>query len=73
MRNNIYIDKINFYQDLLKIIRDYNEDYNAITEYASVYQDILDYQDNEFEDFKSDKEFEDFIKYLKKLIVWGLD
>lgn len=68
-----YIETINYYQDILRVIRDYKEDSFAITEYDSVFQDILDYQDNDFEDFKSNKEFEDFIKYLKELIIGGLD
>lgn len=72
MREN-YIETISYYQDILRVIRDYNEDSFAITEYDSVYQDILDYQENGFESFENAKDFEEYIKYLKKLIISGLE
>ena len=68
-----YIEQIDYLQDILRIVRDKHEDYRAITEYDSVYQDILDYQDNQFKDFKSEKEFSQFIQYLKELIIVGLE
>lgn len=71
-KRNSYIDAINYYQDILRIVRDYNYDFQCISEYDSVYQDILDYQENDFEDFKSYADFEGFIDYLKDLIVGGL-
>ena len=71
-KRNSYIDAIDYYQDILRIVRDYNYDFQCISEFDSVYQDILDYQENEFEDFKSDADFKEFIDYLKDLIIGGL-
>ena len=71
-KRNSYIDAIDYYQDILRIVRDYNYDFQCISEYDSVYQDILDYQENDFEDFKSYADFERFIDYLKDLIIVGL-
>ena len=68
-----YIDTINYYHDILGIVKEYHYDYYSINEYDSVYQDILDYEDNEYEDFKTDKDFVDFINYLKSLIISGLE
>lgn len=68
-----YIDKINYFQEILRVVRDNNEQSLAITEYDSVYQDILDYQENEFKDFKSDDDFIEFLDYLKGLIISGID
>ena len=67
-----YIDKISYYQDILRIVRDKNADYTAITEFDSVYQDILDYQENEFDGWYT-KDFQQFIQYLKELIIGGLE
>lgn len=67
-----YIEIIEYYQDLLRIVRDYHYDYYSISEYDSVYQDILDYQENGFEGWYS-KDFRDFIDYLKKIIVGGVE
>ena len=65
--------KILYYHDILGVVRDYNEDTTAITEYDSVYQDILDYEEDCFNSFESDKEFEEYIEYLKKLIICGME
>lgn len=67
-----YIETINYYQEILEIVRDYNEDSFAITEFDSVYQDILDYQEEEFDGWET-KDFVEFIDYLKKLIIGGLE
>lgn len=67
-----YIDKISYYQDILRIVRDKNSDYTAITEYDSVYQDILDYQEDKFDGWYT-KDFIQFIQYLKELIIGGLE
>lgn len=67
-----YIEIIEYYQDLLRIVRDYHYDYCSISEYDSVYQDILDYQEDNFKGWYS-KDFCDFIDYLKKLIVGGVN
>lgn len=72
MKDN-YIDKINYYHDILKVIRDYHEEPIAITEYDNVYSDILEYQDNDFESFENEKDFIEFIDYLKGLIIGGLE
>ena len=72
MKRDYYIDIIDYYQDILRIIRDKHADYTAITEYDSVYSDILEYQDNDFENWK-EKDFVDFIVYLRDLIVLGLN
>ena len=71
-KRNSYIDAIDYYQDILRVVKDYHYDYLSISEYDSVYQDILDYQENDFEDFKSDADFKEFIDYLKDLIIVGL-
>ena len=68
-----YIDTINYYHDILRVVRDKHADWTAITEYDSVYQDILDYQENDFESFESYKDFQEYIKYLKELIISGLE
>lgn len=68
-----YIDKIDYFREVLRVIRDNNESNLAITEYDSVYQDILDYQENNFEDFKDDSNFIEFLNYLKDLIISGLE
>ena len=72
-KREYYINSISYYQDILRIVRDKHENWKYLTEYDSVYQDILDYQENEFEDFKKEEDFIEFIKYLKDLIICGLD
>ena len=67
-----YIDTINYYQDILRIVRDKHENWQSITEFDSVYQDILDYQENDYEGWYT-KDFIQFIDYLKKLIISGLE
>lgn len=67
-----YINKISYLQDLLRVVRDYNNDFFSITEYDSVYGDILEYQDNNFEDWK-EKDFKEFIEYLKDLIIKDIE
>lgn len=67
-----YIDTINYYHDILRVVRDKHADWTAITEYDSVYQDILDYQEDDFEGWYT-KDFIQFIKYLKELIISGLE
>lgn len=67
-----YIDKINYFQEILKIVRDEKASYDTITEYDSVYQDILDYQENEFDGWYT-KDFIQFIVYLRELIISGLE
>lgn len=68
-----YIDKINYLHDVLKVVRDEHYSSESISEYDSVYQDILDYIENDFESFENLKDFEEYIKYLKDLIITGLE
>lgn len=64
-----YIDIIeNEYKPKIKELRDNLNDYYSISEYDSVYQDILDYEDNRYEDFETKIDFDKFIFYLKKLV-----
>lgn len=72
MREN-YIETINYYHDILRVVRDYKEDPIAITEYDSVYSDILEYEDNDYEQFENEQDYKEFIKYLKELIIIGLE
>lgn len=67
-----YIDEINYLQDLLRVVRDRHEQWDSITEYDSVFQDILDYQENHYEDFETDEELSSFIDYLRLLIIGGI-
>lgn len=67
-----YIDKIDYLKEILKVVRDNNQESFSITEYDSVYADILDYQENNFDGWYT-KDFIQFIDYLKKLIISGLD
>ena len=67
-----YIDYISYLQDILGIVREYHQDYYSVSEFDSVYQDILDYQEDEFEGWYT-KDFTQFIDYLRKLIISGLE
>jgi len=62
------IDEILALHDELRDKRDENEQWDAITEYDCVYSDLLDYEYNQFEDFKNNKELADFKAYLEGLI-----
>lgn len=67
-----YIDEIEYLQDLLAIIRDRESDPTAITDYDSVYADILEYQDNDFDSFEDDNDLYDYVNYLKVLIIGAI-
>lgn len=66
-----YINEIDYLHDLLGIVKDKNCDCFSISEYDSVYQDILDYEEDDFEDWE-EEDFKEFIDYLKDLIITGI-
>lgn len=67
MSKDKYIKEIDEYHDILGMqIERLPYDDGAIHEQESVYQDILDYEEDKFEDW-SEKDFIDFIKYLEHL------
>lgn len=61
-----YIKTIDKYHDILRDLREKHYDYFSITEYDSVYQDILDYEEDHFDGWYT-KDFIQFINYLEKL------
>lgn len=68
MIKNYFINKISkIQQNKLKQKINENYDYYSISEYESVYQDILDYEDNNYENWTL-KDFIEFTRYLKELI-----
>lgn len=65
-----YIDDIFGYQEMLYEIIEDKRDINncmSISEEESVYQDILDYTEDKFDNWNEEK-FIQYIKYLKKLV-----
>ena len=65
-----YIDDIFGYQEMLYEIIEDKRDINncmSISEEESVYQDILDYAEDKFDNWNEEK-FIQYIKYLKKLV-----
>ena len=66
MKRELFIKEIEDYQDIVYTLREENQDYYSITEFDSVYQDILDYQEDQFEEWTT-KDFKEFIKYLERL------
>ena len=68
MKRQELIDNILDIKRTLYFIRNETEDYTAISEYDSVYGDINDYEYNEFDSFKTNKELKDYIKYLRNLV-----
>lgn len=66
MKKELFIKEIEDYQDIVYTLREENQDYYSITEFDSVYQDILDYQEEQFEEWTT-KDFKEFIKYLERL------
>lgn len=67
MKNKL-INEILLLHDKLGLIVEKEYNYESISEFDSVYSDINDYQDNNFEDFKTNKELKEYIKYLENLI-----
>lgn len=66
MKRKLFINEIFRYKDILAELKEENYEWDSISEYDSVYQDILDYEDDRFEDWYA-KDFIQFIKYLEKL------
>lgn len=68
MRRQELIENILDIKNTLDFIREETEDYTAITEYDSVCGDINEYEDNDFDMFKSNLELKEYIKYLRDLV-----
>ena len=68
MRRQELIENILDIKKTLDFIREETEDYTAITEYDSVCGDINEYEDNDFDTFKSNLELKEYIKYLRDLV-----
>ena len=66
MKRELFINEIFRYKDILAELKEKNYEWDSISEYDSVYQDILDYEDDRFEGWYT-KDFIQFIKYLEKL------
>ena len=66
MKRKYYIDLIDKYHNIIGELRDEYDDGYSISEYDSVYQDILDYEDNKYDGWYT-KDFRDFIIYLERL------
>lgn len=68
MKREELIENILDIKHTLYFIREETEDFNAITDYDSIYGDICDYEYNEFDSFKNNKELKEYIKYLRNVI-----
>ncbi len=66
LKREKYINIINEYHDILRELRDKYYQWDSISEYDSVYQDILDYEDSNYYYWR-EKDFTEFIDYLNKL------
>lgn len=62
----LYMKEIEDYQDVIYTLREENYDYFSVSEYDSVYQDILDYQEDKYYYWR-EKHFIEFIHYLERL------
>lgn len=67
MIKELFKKKIDKMHDKLETKIYENYDYYSISEYESVYQDILDYEDNNYENWTL-KDFIEFTRYLKELV-----
>ncbi len=65
MRNK-YIKEIEDYQDVIEVLIEPMINDICIHEEESVYSDILEYQENNFDGWTK-REFKEFIKYLEQL------
>ena len=68
MKREELIENILDIKNTLYFIRKETEDYSYISEFDSVYGDINDYEYNEFDSFKNNKELKEYIKYLRNLV-----
>ena len=68
MKRDLFIKEIDDYHNVIGVIaeEEYHKNPYSISEYESVYQDILDYEEEQFENWTT-KDFKDFIKYLEHL------
>lgn len=66
MKKELFIKEIDDYHDILRELKEENYEWDSISEFDSVYQDILDYEEDQFEDWTT-KDFKEFIKYLEQL------
>ena len=66
MKRKIFIKEIEDYQDVIYVLREEFDRGYGLTEYDSVYQDILDYQEDKYYYWR-EKHFIEFIHYLERL------
>lgn len=66
MKRDLFIKEIDDYHDIIYTLKEENYDYYSISEYDSVYQDILDYEDDNYYGWTT-KDFKEFIHYLEEL------
>ena len=66
MKRDLFIKEIEDYHDIIGTLVEENYDYYSISEFESVYQDILDYEEEQFEDWTT-KDFKEYIKYLEDI------
>lgn len=66
MKRRIFIKEIDDYYDVIYTLREENQDWYGVSEFDSVYQDILDYEEDKFKDWTT-KDFKEFIHYLEEL------
>lgn len=66
MKKELFIKEIDDYHDIIGTLKEEFDSGYGISEFDSVYQDILDYEEDQFEDWTT-KDFKEFIKYLERL------
>lgn len=66
MKKELFIKEIDDYHDIIGTLKEEFDSGYGISELDSVYQDILDYEEDQFEDWTT-KDFKEFIKYLEQL------
>lgn len=66
MKKELFIKEIDDYHDIIGTLKEEFDSGYGISEFDSVYQDILDYEEDQFEDWTT-KDFKEFIKYLEHL------
>ena len=66
MKKELFIKEIDDYHDIIGTLKEEFDSVYGISEFDSVYQDILDYEEEQFEDWTT-KDFKEFIKYLEQL------
>lgn len=66
MKKELFIKEIDDYHDIIGTLKEEFDSVYGISEFDSAYQDILDYEENQFEEWTT-KDFKEFIKYLERL------